>query len=86
MTTVTDPKMQTTAKALVVDVKEAQRMLGLGRSSILALADQGFLTPIRFGRSVRYSTEEISNLVEQRREAAARSANIYRLTPGDPAA
>ena len=37
---------------LAVDVMGAARMLGLGRSSVLGLADSGQLPRLRFGRSV----------------------------------
>jgi excisionase family DNA binding protein len=66
------------------------RMLGLGRSSVLNLADSGELPRVRFGRSVRFAVADVEALVEQRRrsasqEAAGRGAGIYRLTPGDQA-
>ena len=67
---------------LAVDVYGAARMLGLGRSSVLGLADSGQLPRLRFGRSVRYSTRDIEALVERRRSASrASEANIHRLTP-----
>lgn len=69
---------------IAVDVRTAAKMLGLGRSSVLGLADRGELTRLQFGRSVRYSTQELQALVERRR-AAAQQAGIFRLTPGDPA-
>ena len=73
---------------LAVDVYGAARMLGLGRSSVLGLADSGQLPRLRFGRAVRFATADVEALVEQRRQMARRSAGemgIYRLTPGDPA-
>jgi excisionase family DNA binding protein len=69
---------------LAVDVMGAARMLGLGRSSVLGLADSGQLPRLRFGRSVRFSTQDIEALVERRRQSASRSAaaaGIYRLSP-----
>ena len=75
---------------LAVDVMGAAKMLGLSRSTILNMADRGELTRIRLGRSVRYSTSEISNLVEQRRRSAAQgaaeAAGLFRLSPPGPAA
>ena len=65
---------------VAVDIRGAMKMLNLGRSSVLGLAASGELPPLRFGRSVRYSTDDISALVERRR-AAAREAGIYRITP-----
>ncbi len=79
-------------EALLVDTMQAAKMLNLGRSSIVNMADRGELTRIRLGsRAVRFSTEEITALVEDRRRSASRSAaamGIYRLNPGpaDPAA
>ena len=70
---------------LAVDVMGAARMLGLGRSSVLGLADSGQLPRLRFGRSVRFSTQDIEALVEQRRSASAREAGLFRLTPPDRA-
>jgi excisionase family DNA binding protein len=65
-----------------VDVYGAMRMLGLGRTTVLGLADAGELPRVRFGRSVRFMVGDIEALAERRRAAAA-GAGIYRLTPGD---
>lgn len=75
-------------KALAVDVKTAQQMLGLCRSSVLGLADRGELTKLYFGRSVRYPVADIEAAVERRRSAGqgAAEAGLFRLSPGDPAA
>ncbi len=75
---------KTASGALLVDTAEAGRLLGLGRSSISNLVSRGELTPLKFGRSTRYSVGELTALVEQRRREASRSAasmGIYRLTP-----
>ncbi len=71
---------------LAVDVYGAARMLGLGRSSVLGLADSGQLPRLRFGRSVRFSTQDIEALVQRRRSASrsAASMGLYRLNPGPP--
>ena len=61
------------------------RMLGLGRSSVLGLADSGELPRLRFGRRVVYAVDDIERLVEQRRSASAREAGLFRLTPPDRA-
>lgn len=74
----------TRPEPFAVDVREAARLLSLSRSTILNMADRGELTRIRLGRSVRYSTSEISDLIEQRRRSAdqgAAGAGLYRLTP-----
>jgi excisionase family DNA binding protein len=73
----------TEPEPITVDVMGAARMLGLGRSTVLGLADSGELPRLRFGRRVVYAVDDIERLVEQRRSAAAREAGIYRLSPGD---
>jgi hypothetical protein len=40
---------------LAVDVYAAARMLGLGRCTILAIADAGELLRLRLGRAVRFA-------------------------------
>ena len=81
---------KTASGALLVDTAEAGRLLGVGRSTIVNLTHEGSLTPIRLGRSVRYSTDQLSEFVTQRRRSASRSesraaeAGIYRLNPGTP--
>ena len=71
------------APVLLVDVHVAARMLGLGRCTILALADSGELTRLRFGRAVRFAVGDVQALVEERRRAASRAAesNLFRLSP-----
>ena len=81
----TDPRTQMTAEPILVTTKDAMKMLSLGRSSIVNLANSGDLTPIHLGRSLRFSTADISALVE-RRKAAAEAAGLFRLSPPDPAA
>jgi predicted DNA-binding transcriptional regulator AlpA len=54
---------------LAVDVYGAMRMLGLGRSSVLGLADSGQLPRLRFGRAVRFAVGDIEAVVERRRSA-----------------
>jgi len=74
------------APVLLVDVHAAARMLGLGRCTILALADDGELPRLRFGRAVRFAVGDIEHLVERRRSATqvpAEAAGIFRLSPGD---
>ena len=74
------------APVLLVDLYAAARMLGLGRCTILAIADAGELPRLRFGRAVRFAVGDIEHLVERRRSAtkvAAEAAGIFRLSPGD---
>jgi excisionase family DNA binding protein len=78
---------ETAAEPLAVDVRGAARLLSLSRSTILNMADRGELTRIRMGRSVRYSTRELADLIEERRrsasQGAAREAGLFRVMPGD---
>ena len=72
---------------IAVDTRGAMRMLGLGRSSILNLADSGEL-PGCGSAGVGSWLADVEALVERRRsasrEAAGRGAGIYRLTPQPP--
>ena len=78
------------AEAIAVDARGAGQLLGLGRSSILNLADSGELPRLHFGRAVRFAVSDVTALVERRRSAAGRpgsrtaQAGIYRLSPQDP--
>jgi excisionase family DNA binding protein len=65
---------------LAVDVYAAARMLGLGRCTVLALADADELPRLHFGRRVVFAVADVEALVEQRRRSAAR-AGVHRLTP-----
>ena len=83
------------APVLAVDVHGAARMLGLGRTTVLALADAGELPRLRFGRAVRFAVSDVEHLVERRRStsqggrrpgsSAAERAGLFRLWPPDPA-
>jgi excisionase family DNA binding protein len=53
--------------ALAVDVYGAMRMLGLGRCTVLALADAGELPRLRVGRAVRFAVTDVEHLVERMR-------------------
>jgi excisionase family DNA binding protein len=78
-----EQKPETAAgEPLAVDVMGAAKLLGLGRSSVLNLADSGQLPRLRFGRRVVYAVDDIEALIEQRR-AAAREAGLFRVMPGD---
>ena len=62
---------------LAVDVRGAAKLLGLGRSSVLGLADRGELPRLHFGRRVVFAVADVEALVERRR-MAARSAGGHR--------
>ena len=55
------------APVLAVDVRGAMRMLGLGRCTVLALADRSVLPRLRTGRAVRFAVADIEHLVERMR-------------------
>jgi len=57
------------APVLLVEVHAGARMLGLGRCTVLALADAGELPRLRFGRAVRFAVGDIEAVVEKRRSA-----------------
>ena len=52
------------ARPLLVTVRQAAEILSLSRSSIYVLIDAGKLTPIRIGRSVRFSLEHLEGFVD----------------------
>ena len=45
-------------------MRQAAEILSLSRSSIYLLIDAGKLTPIRIGRSVRFSLEHLEGFVD----------------------
>ena len=65
--TATASPQRRTAEAtrpLLVTVRQAAEILSLSRSSIYVLIDAGKLTPIRIGRSVRFSVEHLEGFVD----------------------
>ena len=52
---------------LAVDVYGAMRMLDLGRTTILGLADAGELPRLRAGRAVRYAVSDVEALIQRMR-------------------
>lgn len=68
MTTAVEERVQAgPAEALAVDVRGAMRMLGLGRCTVLALADAGELPRLRVGRAVRFAVADVEHLVARMR-------------------
>lgn len=53
-------------RTLLVDVMQAARMLSLSRSSIYQLIWNEELIPVRIGRSVRFSVEQLEQFVTDR--------------------
>jgi excisionase family DNA binding protein len=56
----------TKARPLLVSIRQAAEMLSLSRSSIYLLIDSDQLTPIRIGRSVRFTVEQLEQFVANR--------------------
>lgn len=67
MTTVCEYAQAGQAQPLVTDLRGAMRMLQLGKSTVLALADSDQLPRLRTGRTVRYAISDIERLVERMR-------------------
>lgn len=57
---------------LLVDAREACRLLSLGRRSVWLLTNSGELPVVRVGRAVRYSVEGLRQWIEQRQEGGTR--------------
>jgi excisionase family DNA binding protein len=55
-----------TTRPLLVSIKQASAMLALSRSSIYLLMDSGELSPVRIGRSVRFTVDELEQFVAAR--------------------
>jgi excisionase family DNA binding protein len=69
MTTHAGSRSETTASAtrpLLVSIRQASAMLSLSRSSIYLLMGSGQLSPVRIGRSVRFTVEQLEQFVAER--------------------
>ena len=51
---------------LLVNVRQACQMLGLGRTSIHHLIVSGQLKPVRIGKAVRFSVDHLRQFVDAR--------------------
>jgi len=54
-------------RPLLVNVKQAAELLGIGRSMIYNLIDQGEIIPIHIGRCVRFRTQDLDDYVTKLR-------------------
>ena len=54
---------------LLVTVPQAAEMLAIGRSALYELIWNGELTPLRIGRSVRFTVTELERFVSSRTKA-----------------
>lgn len=50
-------------RPLLVDAKQAARLLGIGRTMLYELIKTGALTPVHIGRCVRFSVSELERFV-----------------------
>jgi excisionase family DNA binding protein len=50
--------------ALLVSARDATRMLGVGRTTLYELINQGRLRPVHIGRSLRIPVAELERFVE----------------------
>ena len=66
-----------TTRPWLVSIRQAAEMLSLSRSSIYLLMDSDQLTPIRIGRSVRFTVEQLEQFVADRAPQRD-SKSIYR--------
>ena len=57
-------------RPLLVDVAQAARILSISRSSVYQLIWNEQLTPVRIGRSVRFSIAQLEQFVTDRISAA----------------
>lgn len=55
-----------TTRPLLVSIKQAAEMLSLSRSSIYLLINSGDLSPVRIGRSVRFTIEHLERFIAER--------------------
>ena len=61
-----------TLPPLLVDAREAARLLSISARTLWALQKSGDLPAIRIGRSVRYSTDTLRAWVAKRQEGGGR--------------
>jgi excisionase family DNA binding protein len=54
---------------LLVDAREAARLLSISERTLWTLTDQGELPRVKIGRSVRYSVRDLERYIEGQRQA-----------------
>lgn len=67
---ISSPKRHDVTRPLLVDVAQAAIMLSISRSSIYQLIWSEQLTPVRIGRSVRFSIGQLEQFVADRLTAS----------------
>ena len=70
------------AQPLLVDVAHAARLLAISRSSLYQLIWTEQLTPVRIGRSVRFSITQLEQFVTDRLSTSQRSGTSPRGADG----
>jgi excisionase family DNA binding protein len=58
-----------TPTTLLVTAREATRILGVGRTTLYALMNQGHLRPVHIGRSLRIPLVELERFVDSLRSS-----------------
>ena len=66
----TEQKHQSTIEPIAMRVPEACRYLGIGRSTLYVLINEGEIEFIKLGNSTLVLTESLRSLVERRRHPA----------------
>lgn len=50
-------------RPLLVDVKQAASLLGIGRTTLYELINEGAITPVRIGKCVRFPLSDLERFV-----------------------
>jgi excisionase family DNA binding protein len=64
-----------TPNALLVDVREAARMLSISTRTLWSLTDSGEIPAVRIGRSVRYSVATLRDWINHREAGAPKEGD-----------
>jgi excisionase family DNA binding protein len=68
--TTADDESDVLPAPLLLTVREAARLLAVGRTSVYQLVWDGEITPVRIGRSVRFTLAELERFVNERAPAS----------------
>jgi excisionase family DNA binding protein len=66
---------------LLVDSREAARLLGVSERTLWTLKDSGQVRAINIGRSVRYPVSELERYIRRQLDAQAPPAELRRTGP-----
>lgn len=70
-----DPKHRTTIEPITMRVPQACRYLGIGRSTLYVLINEGKIEIIKLGSSTLVLTESLRSLVEKKRKGLNQSTD-----------